>query len=164
MAFQVAHAAAVPRRAGLMHVDTTFDGEFAHHGAMAKTARGGVRDQPFVGVDQGPSDGRVIRASRPANRGDPAAQACGPLGGPVGVSNRNGDRLPPASIDTMRGVLSGARLSARRTTIRRSPRPSMPVLTATPQRATATPSASSARRARGARWCRSTGSAGSSAT
>src|SRR5262245_62758003 len=39
MAFQVAHAAAVPRtplpaavprRAGFVHVDTTFDGEFAH--------------------------------------------------------------------------------------------------------------------------------------
>ena len=25
-------------RAGFMHADTAFDGEFAHHGAMAKTA------------------------------------------------------------------------------------------------------------------------------
>ena len=62
----------------------TFDGEFAHHGAMAKTARGGVCDQPFVGVDQGPCDRRVIRAARPSKQGDPAAQACGPMGGPVG--------------------------------------------------------------------------------
>src|SRR5262249_43212585 len=31
-------------RARFMHADTAFDGEFAHHGAMAKTARGGVRD------------------------------------------------------------------------------------------------------------------------
>src|SRR5215831_16313058 len=62
---------------------------------MAKTARGGVRDQSFVGVDQGPCDRRVIRASRPSKQGDPAAQACGPLGMPVGAfSNRSADRLP----------------------------------------------------------------------
>src|SRR5262245_54129862 len=50
---------------------------------MAKTARGGVCDQPFVGVDQGRFGRPVIRASPLRATGAPRRKAAD-LGGPVG--------------------------------------------------------------------------------
>jgi hypothetical protein len=53
-------------------------------------------------VDQGPCGHRMIRPPRPSNRGDPAAQACGPLGGPVGAFTASADRLPLPALQTKR--------------------------------------------------------------
>jgi hypothetical protein len=74
-----------------MYADTAFDGEFAHHGAMAKDGAGGVRDQPFVGVDQGRCGADITCTPRPTWEARGAsmwrfgrAGRCFPIGAPTG--------------------------------------------------------------------------------
>jgi len=85
-----------------MHVGTTFAGEFAHHGAMAKTARGGVRDQQFVLVDQGPCDRHVIRAPRPTWEGPCGVRYADLWAGRSVLFNRSADRLPLPALKAHR--------------------------------------------------------------
>jgi len=82
-----------------MHVGTTFGGEFAHHGAIAKTAQVASAINHLSASIKARAG--AVSYVRRAQLGGPAALACGGLGGPVGVSQPQ--RRPASSTSSPLG-------------------------------------------------------------